>query len=287
MDPKKAFSILKIPFGSSQEEIKKAWRQLSRKFHPDISHEHRDGEAFREIYEAYEFLKKTPQAAMSHSVSKAPFEIKCTLEQVVRQESIEIEGGACTTCHGSGKVPIYPTHCVHCAGTGQVRVRVGQMTSFKTCEHCGGTGQKTEDTCPSCLGTGRGPDIFLLPLPPHVWDGSVFHYKGRAFKPIVSFPDNLKLDGNTLLLRAFPPYPLFILGGNFELVLPWGETTTIKIPEGTKSGTVLRFENIGLPLKNGQRGDIKVWLAPNIPPKNDEVISWLQGWKKEWNKNDF
>jgi curved DNA-binding protein len=51
------YQIMGVPRTASQDEIKRAYRKLARKYHPDVSKE-RDAEArFKEIGEAYEVLK--------------------------------------------------------------------------------------------------------------------------------------------------------------------------------------------------------------------------------------
>ncbi len=50
------YEVLDVPRGASQDEIKKSYRRMARKYHPDVSQEP-DAEAkFKEINEAYEVL---------------------------------------------------------------------------------------------------------------------------------------------------------------------------------------------------------------------------------------
>lgn len=50
------YSILEIPKTAAQEEIKKAYRKLARKYHPDINKESGAEDKFKEINEAYGIL---------------------------------------------------------------------------------------------------------------------------------------------------------------------------------------------------------------------------------------
>ena len=50
------YKILGILPGASQEEIKKAYRVLARKYHPDVNKEPGAEEQFRKINEAYRVL---------------------------------------------------------------------------------------------------------------------------------------------------------------------------------------------------------------------------------------
>jgi DnaJ-class molecular chaperone len=57
MDYKDYYKILNVPRGASADEIKKAFRKLARKYHPDVNPGDKKAEArFKEINEAYEVL---------------------------------------------------------------------------------------------------------------------------------------------------------------------------------------------------------------------------------------
>jgi molecular chaperone DnaJ len=50
------YEILGIDRNASEEEVKKAFRKLAFKYHPDHNHDDQTGEAFKEVNEAYEAL---------------------------------------------------------------------------------------------------------------------------------------------------------------------------------------------------------------------------------------
>ena len=63
MEYKDYYKILGISRETAQDEIKKAYRKLARKYHPDVSKEANAEEKFKEIGEAYEVLKDPEKRA--------------------------------------------------------------------------------------------------------------------------------------------------------------------------------------------------------------------------------
>src|SRR5271154_5496563 len=57
MKYKDYYAILGVERGAGAEDIKKAYRKLARKYHPDVSKEPNAEEKFKEMAEAYETLK--------------------------------------------------------------------------------------------------------------------------------------------------------------------------------------------------------------------------------------
>ena len=63
MEYKDYYKILGVPRGASADEVKKAYRKLARKFHPDVSKEANAEARFKEINEASEVLQDAEKRA--------------------------------------------------------------------------------------------------------------------------------------------------------------------------------------------------------------------------------
>lgn len=57
------YKILGVSKSASSEEIKRAYRKLALKYHPDQNKDHHDGERFKEINEAYQVLSNPQKKA--------------------------------------------------------------------------------------------------------------------------------------------------------------------------------------------------------------------------------
>jgi len=57
------YEILGVTRGADAEEVKRAYRKLARKFHPDVSKEKNAEEKFKEVQEAYEVLRDNDKRA--------------------------------------------------------------------------------------------------------------------------------------------------------------------------------------------------------------------------------
>jgi curved DNA-binding protein len=63
MDYKDYYKIMGVARDAKQDEIKRAYRRLARKYHPDVSKEAQAEDKFKEVQEAYEVLKDTEKRA--------------------------------------------------------------------------------------------------------------------------------------------------------------------------------------------------------------------------------
>ena len=57
------YEVMGVPRAATPDEVKRAYRKLARKFHPDVSKEKNAEERFKELQEAYEVLKDPEKRA--------------------------------------------------------------------------------------------------------------------------------------------------------------------------------------------------------------------------------
>lgn len=185
----KYYKILELNPGASQEEIKKSYRKLAKKYHPD--HEGGSEEKFKEISEAYSVLSgkqpsKEPQfqgfdmgfnpfsdfeemfrrAQSKRNVQRPPekdeditLQLNLDIQTIKQGKEFEIQfqkSKNCDKCNGIGGKE--KTKCQQCNGQGRVRFeqRNGNffMSNVVDCNNCNGSGQIIKDICNDCNGTG-------------------------------------------------------------------------------------------------------------------------------------
>jgi molecular chaperone DnaJ len=199
-----------------------------------------------------------------------------TTIQIPRQES-------CETCNGSGAAPgTSPTTCPQCRGQGQVRFQQGFFTVARTCPQCRGAGKIVAKPCQTCRGAGRVTKDrkLTVKVPPGIATGQQLRLQGEGESGLLGGPPGslyvviqvqehefFRRDGNNLFCEVPVNFPTVALGG--EIVVPTLDgTESVKVPEGTQTGTTLRLRGKGMPDVNGRgRGDLFATVQVQTPKK--------------------
>ncbi len=177
----------------------------------------------------------------------------------------------CSTCSGTGAQPDGGLiTCTQCGGKGQTRFQQGFFSITRTCTACQGAGQIIRTPCASCKGQGRirKERVLEVAIPPGVDDGVQLRVAGEGEPGTRGGPA-----GDLFVVTAVKDHPFFkrqdqnifcempltfsqaALGADIEVPTLSGRET-IRIPEGTHSGTVFRLKQHGVPSLNGRgKGD--------------------------------
>ena len=166
------YEVLGVQKGASDDEIKRAYRQMAKKYHPDLNPGDKQAEAkFKEVNEAYEVLSDNQKRARYDQYGHAGVDPNFGAGgyQGYGFDNIDVDlGDLFSSFFGGGRRqnPNAPRRggdisasvvisFEEAARGCQKQVNVHVVT---TCDSCGGTGAArgtSPKTCPVCNGTGQ------------------------------------------------------------------------------------------------------------------------------------
>ncbi len=296
MEYKDYYKILGVDRNASEREIKRAYRQLARKYHPDVNPGDRTAEErFKEINEAYEVLSD-PEKRRKYD------ELGATYQQWQRMGGrpgdfdwtqwmaggpaggrIHVEYGDLGDLFGAGFSEFFqsifggmgPTMAGAERRTGPMRGRdIEQPVQITLEEAFSGTtrlirtdGRTLEVKIPPGVRTGSRVRIAGEGGP-----GRVGGARGDLYLVIEVLPHaRFQLDGDDL--RTQVPVDLYtaVLGGEVPVPTLKGQVM-LKIPPETQGGQVFRLRGQGMPrLRDpSSRGDLYVEVKIDVPQKLSE-----------------
>jgi molecular chaperone DnaJ len=263
------YQILGVERGASHEDIRKAYRKLARKYHPDINPGNKDAEnKFKDLSVAYDVLSDEKKRKLYDEFGEAGLAAgfdaeKARSYQQWQQQSAQAGGGYEFNMDDLGdlfggfggmsgrgaRTPRGPMRGEDIESSMEIdfldAVR-GFQTSISlqrqvACDTCHGSGTKTgttPTTCPECKGSGskavvQGPLQFRQTCPRCMGSG--------------------KLPGD----------PCSTCGGNGRVLRP--ETIRVNIPPGAEPGKRIRLRGKGeAGVRGGPAGDL--YITPRIRP---------------------
>jgi len=212
-------------------------------------------------------------------------EVRLSFEQAMDGAEIAVtvpKQASCKTCSGTGARPgTGPKTCPRCAGRGIDSQSQGFFSISQPCPACGGAGHVIESPCGTCKGSGLTAQRkrYRVRIPAGVHDGSRIRVAGKGedgarggtpgdlyvvTRVAASAVFRRREDGN---LEVTVPITITeaIKGATVEVPTLNG-TKRIRVPAGTRHGTIQRLRGEGPPRAGSRaRGDILYRLEIELP----------------------
>jgi curved DNA-binding protein len=281
MKYKDYYAVMGVERKASAEDIKRAYRKLARKYHPDVSKEPGAEEKFKELGEAYETLKDPEKrAAYDQLGSHRP-----------GQEFRPPPGWEKRFGDGGFSFDDLDLGDLFAGMAGGARRGARARMQMP--------GQDYEVTAHISLEDAyRGTEVELELAVPEYDENGFVHRTRRAFKARIpkgaSDGQRLRLpgkggkglngggNGDLYLNVALHPHRLFRVSGHdlyLDLPLaPWeavlgatlqvptlGGSVSLKVPPGTRAGQQLRLAGRGLPRPRAGEGDLFAIVQIAVP----------------------
>lgn len=295
MDYKDYYKILDVDKKATAKEIKKQYRKMARKHHPDVNSAKESEQKFKDIGEAYEVLKDSEKrkAYDQFGSNWKEGQHQQKHQQQYQQQYKQPQGGGFDFGGGFGDDSQYSDFFENMFGGGRSR---RQSASRKTKgddinatisipledAYTGNTRKisyETQSITPEGQVTSK-PVSLNIKIPKGVKDNQKIRLAGQGSPGYNGSPA-----GDMILTIEIEKHPVFrVDGADVYVDLPvnaWEAalgakvavptpTTTIKlgIPEGTVQGKKLRLKGKGIPSKTP--GDMYVVVNIVLPPANTD-----------------
>ncbi|NWN91115.1 DnaJ domain-containing protein [Marinobacter adhaerens] len=300
MDFKDYYAVLGVSESASPEEIKKSYRKLARKYHPDVSKEENADEKFKDLGEAYEVLKDPEKRAEYDQLRKYGAQADGSFQPPPGWQSASgFGGGGYTDADARQFSDFFEEIFGGRRGAGgfsggfggdaggfrqNVRMRgedVHARLALFLEEVFNGCEKQVSFTVHEADEHGRvvaRQKTLNVKIPAGMREGQHLRLKGQGSPGIGG-----GAPGDLLIEVELAPHPLFSVEGRDVVVTvpitPWeaalgatvtvptvGSKVNVKVPKGSSSGRKLRLKGKGLPGKHP--GDQLVILQITIPEQH-------------------
>ncbi|MFC1890112.1 DnaJ C-terminal domain-containing protein [Thermodesulfobacteriota bacterium] len=297
------YEVLGINKSASVDEIKKAYRKLAMKYHPDRNKGNKNAEErFKEISEAYAVLSDPEKRKQYDMFGTAGFHQKFSQEDIFRGFDI----GDLFRDMGVGTDDILGSVFGFGKRGKRGRGRPGPQDFRDIFRGAGGPGPGAGWGGP---GGSMGQDITMdLPVtleesafgvkktvrytlgrkqkkvsvkvPPGIQDGKKLRLSGKGqggggapvgdlyFRIRVQPHKTFKREGDNLLMERKILFSEAVLGTTLDVVTLEGKNVKVKVPPGTQGQTKIRLKGLGIPhMKADGSGDLYVRIGLEVPRK--------------------
>lgn len=252
------YDVLGISRDASKEALKKAYRELAKKYHPDVSKDPNAAEKFKEISEAYAVLSDNDKRMQYDTFGYEGIHQRYTQEDIFRDMFRDFDfnifrgfGGfedMFDTFFGRGRGGFYRREGP--APGEDIRHDIGitledassgvektiNVPRTEKCGKCNGSGAESMSTCPACHGSGQIKNV-----------------RTHGYSQFVTITTCSKCRGSGSIIEK----KCDECNGNG--VIEHARKISVKIPPGADDGTSLRIPNEGYAgVRGGPPGDLYV-----------------------------
>lgn len=296
MEFKDYYQVLGVARDAIADDIKKAFRRLARKYHPDVSKEP-DAEArMKEVNEAFAVLSDPEKRAAYDQVGRGAHAGQEFRPPPDWDAGFEFSGSGFSEAEAAGFSDFFSELF---GGRATSRHRHGHGAAFQARgedhhakvlldledAYRGGT-RSLSLRVPEVDGDGRlslREHVLEVSVPRGVHEGRLIRLAGQGSPGLGGGPP-----GDLYLEVKFAPHPRYraegrdvyatlplapweaALGAQVEAAVPDG-TVEVRVPPGTQAGRKLRLKGRGIPAAagGGQAGDLYLIADIVLPPAND------------------
>ena len=313
--PRDLYAVLGVARGADADAIRKAYRQLARKHHPDVNPDDKAAEdRFKEISEAYAVLSDPEKRALYDEFGEVSLQAGFDPEAARAAQRMGGFGRAGGT-GGPGDEDAFASFEDLLGGMFGGRGRAGARgrawpgddleiaLELEFLEAARGTTKQISVTRPGADGQPR-VDRVTVRIPPGVDDGGQIRVPGKGGEGRRGGPPGdlyaririrphayFRRDGRDLLLELPVSVAEATLGARIEIPTLEGRAT-VTVPAGCDSGRRLRLRGKGIAdPKTGARGDLYATVQIRVPVGLDAegraAVASLARWdppglRKEW-----
>jgi len=284
---KSLYETLGVSENASADEIKKAYRKLARKYHPDINKDESAVEKFKEINAAYEVLSDSEKKAQYDQFGDQMFGGQnfhdfargqgagVDLDEILRQM---FGGGGGGFSGGFGGFGGGAQGGFGGFGTPDLDVHARITVPFMTAVQGGKYKINVEG------------ESFDIKIPAGIKSGETLRVRGKGksyqgqrgdvlIKVEVSESDEYKRKGDNLYKTFDVPLKEALFGGKVQVETPEKEVS-LKVPKNTRNGQKFRLKGKGVPdRKTAMRGDLYLIanvILPDVDSLDPEVKKILE-----------
>ena len=301
------YEMLGVSKNASDEELKKAYRKLAMKYHPDQNKGDKQAEErFKEVNEAYAVLSDKEKRRQYDMFGAEGFQQRFSQEDIFRN----FDFGSVFREFGFGSEDVFGRIF---GGRGGGRRRpFGSGRGYYTGDPFGRAAQQPQKgadlvmdmqvnlkeavfgaTKTASFNRGGKVERVSVKIPPGITSRKKLRIPGKGQEGVWGGPP-----GDLLIKILVAPHPKFerkgndlfisreislteaVLGTKIEVPTLEGKTLSLKVPPGTQSHTKMRLKGHGVPrFKKAGRGNLYAKIIVSLPksltPEQEELFKQL------------